>query len=272
MIIVIFSVIEFKFDSQRDSNLWPKQRQQAIVCSMNIAFKKNIWIHPKMMITLEVKSPSYLKTVSCEVKDYFAGNPFGFLFAWPPVRAMRRPVSSHTPLWAAMFLLSWGTHLCCIVLFFFLVHPQTSSSCFSLPRFHFLPPRLFPRPGQQEVSTMCLLTGEITQTGRGGRNSPDGQEVDSTVWFSWLGGWREREREEETQRGRDMRQRSREGEWKKEWGEGTGCWACGPNRKALKGLPAIVSTVYQMAFQADPSFKEKKKGQDQTKKNKQESK
>lgn len=79
---------------------------------------------------------------------------------------------------------------------FFLVNPPTSSHvspCLA----PFSSPRLFPRPGWQELSTMCLLTREITRTGRGGRNTPDGQEVDSTVWFSWLGdGERERERGE----------------------------------------------------------------------------
>lgn len=41
---------------------------------------------------------------------------------------------------------------------------------------------------------MCWPTGEITQTGRGGSNPPDGQEVDSTVWFNWLeDGERERD-------------------------------------------------------------------------------
>lgn len=42
------------------------------------------------------------------------------------------------------------------------------------------------------------------------------------------------------------------------------------NRKALRGLPAIVSTVYQMAFQAGRSLKEEKSRPN--KPNKQESK
>lgn len=44
----------------------------------------------------------------------------------------------------------------------------------------------------------------------------------------------------------------------------------GAGRKALRGFPAIVHIVYQMAFRAGRSFKEK--GQVQTKQNKQESK
>lgn len=42
------------------------------------------------------------------------------------------------------------------------------------------------------------------------------------------------------------------------------------NRKVLRGLPAIVSTVYQMAFQAGRSLKEEKSRPN--KQNKQESK
>lgn len=134
-----------------------------------------------------------------------------------------QPFITHTRLCSEVILLSWKTHRCSTLfsLSFFLVNPPTSSHVSPCPA-PFSSPRLFPRPGWQEVSTMCALAREITRTGRGGRNAPDGQEVDSTVWFSWLAGG---EREGDCG-GDTVRQTSRgggEGEKDWEWGGGTGC-------------------------------------------------
>lgn len=152
-----------------------------------------------------------------------------------------------------VFLLSWKSHFCSTLFTssFFLVNPLTSTHV-SPPLATFSSPRLFLRPAWREVTTMRLLTWEITQTGKGEHNAPDGQDVDPTVWFKWL---------EDNAGGRRV--------WVIRWGEEKQerdwvtlrNWTLGvygPSREVLRGFPAIVCAVYQMTFHTGQSFKEKR--------------
>lgn len=152
-------------------------------------------------------------------------------------------VSSHTSFALKCFCSAGKlfTALHCSLFFLVSCHPMFLLAS----RLFFCSPRLFPRPGWREVSTMCWLGGEITQTGRGGSNPPDGQEVNLGVWCSWL---------EDGERGGVVEIREKDWEWC--GGTGRSKYTCEANRKALRGLPAIVSTVYQMAFHRGRTLKE----------------
>lgn len=167
----------------------------------------------------------------------------------PPVCAT---VFRHTQFLCSCSAGNLISALHCSLRLSFLVNPLTSTNV-SPPLATFSSLRLFLRLAWREVTTMCLLTREITQTGKGEHNAPDGQDVDPTVWFKWLennaGG---RRGVSDTARRRGTRERLRV--TLRNWALGV----YGPSREVLRGFPAIVCAVYQMTFHTGQSFKEKR--------------